>query len=189
MTKNRVYTSLVTAIVSILVGIALVAWPDGARAVICYVLGGALMCFGVFSVVRYFVRNDAEPIMRYGFALGTGALLLGLLIVLRADKLIAFFGIVIGIILLVDSVLRIQLALDIRRIGGGSWFPVLISALVILAVALLLTFNPFSLVRTATIIAGIAAILDGLLKIWEIIETKMLLRRIDGEQSTVRRVK
>lgn len=189
MSKNRVLTSLIAAIVSVVVGILLVAWPDQSRAFICYVIGALLVAAGVVSILRYFNQSDTEPIMRYGFATGVVLWIVGILVIARAGKLIAFFGIIIGILLVIDSVLRIQLALDIRRMGGDNWFPILISAIVVLIIALLLVFNPFTLVNTATIIAGIAAILNGLLKIWGLIQAKVLIRTLEKSEPVMRRVK
>ncbi len=185
MQKNFKTTMIILAILYVILGAVLIIWPETARNAICYTLGALLVLFGVYRIMAYFIV-ELPLQMQFGVAVGIACILAGLLLLFKADAVVAVFGVVIGVTLIVDSILRMQTALDIRRIGGGHWAPVLICAATMLALGILLLFNPFKAVITATIIGGVALVVEGCLTIWSIIEVSKL---IQGAQSVPGRVK
>lgn len=186
MQKNFKTTMLVLAILYVIIGVVLIVWPTTARNIICYSLGGLLVLFGVYRIMAYFIV-DLPLQMQFGVAIGIACILAGLLLLFKTDAIVALFGVVIGVILIVDSIFRIQSALDIRRIGGGHWAPVFICALTMLAIGILLIFNPFKVVETATIVGGVALVVEGALTIWSIIEVSGAIKK--GTAPTESRVK
>lgn len=65
--------------------------------------------------------------------------------------------------------LRLQISLNLRYFGSAYWVILLVTALVTAWVALLL-FNPFTVVRVATIIAGVL-LLDGGFTLWSVLQS------------------
>lgn len=189
MTKKYKSIMIAAAILYIALGLVLIIWPEAARSAICYVLGTALAVYGVYRIVAYFVR--ALPMqLQFGVAIGIASLLAGLLLIFKADFIVTVFGVIIGIILLVDGVIRLQNALDVRRMGGTHFFPLILCALVVLLCGAVLLFNPFTVVLTATIIGGVALVLDGCLTIWSIVEAnKLVAGNGNDAEATVSRVK
>ena len=186
MSKKYAGVLTAAAIAYIIIGLILIVWPTESRLVICYALGALLVLYGAYRIIDYFVSNGAGEPVQFGAAVGIGCATAGVLLLFRANAVVAVFGVVVGVALAIDSVLRLQLALDIRRMGGGHWFPVLICAIVMLIIGGMLIFNPFEIVTTATIIAGVALALDGVLTIWSLIETRAIVKRIGAEKSRVK---
>lgn len=185
MQKNFKTTMIILAILYIVIGAVLIIWPERARNVICYALGALLVLFGVYRIIAYFIV-DLPLQMQFGVAIGLASILAGLLLLFKADAVVAVFGVVVGVTLIVDSVLRMQTALDIRRIGGGHWAPVFICAITMLALGVLLLFNPFKAVITATIIGGVALVIEGALTIWSILEVSKLIQSAGTVPSRVK---
>ena len=180
MQKSFKVPMIVLAIIYIVVGAVLIIWPEPARHIICYALGALLVLFGVYRIMAYFIA-DLPLQMQFGVAIGIASILGGLLLLFKADAIVAGFGIFVGVALIVDSILRLQTALDIRRIGGGHWAPVFLCALTMLALGVLLLFNPFKAVVTATIIGGVALVVEGALTIWSLVEVNQQIKAATSE--------
>ena len=163
------------SITCIVVGLLLILWPDQARFVVCYALGAAALLYGAYCVIRYFSGGGESG--RFGVALGIACAVLGLFLLFKARVVVSVLAAVIGVAVIIESVIRLQLALNIRRAGGSIWLVLCISALAMLAFGVVLLFNPITVVRAATIVAGVALALDGGLTLWGLIQTKSAPRR------------
>lgn len=180
MTKKYKTTMIAVAILYLVAGLVLIIWPDAARAVICYVLGAALLAYGLYRIAAYFFSSLPMQ-LQFGVAIGAACLLGGLLLLLRADFVVTVFGVIVGVVLIVDSVCRLQTALDIRRMGGRYFLPLLICALIVLVFGVVLLFNPFAAIITATIIGGVSLVIDGVLTLWSVIEAGKLVTPAEPE--------
>jgi len=168
---------LIVSIIYAVVGLFLIIWPDQARLVICYVLGAAAVLYGAFRIIWYFAHKDVSTGIRFGVALGIASFVLGLFLLFKANAVVAVLAAIIGVAVIIESVMRLQIALDIRRVGGQYWLPVCLSAIAMLAFGVLLLFNPFTAVDIATVIAGVALILDAAFTIWSLYQSKKWMNK------------
>ena len=175
MSKRYTAALIAAAILYIVIGLILMIWPEEARLILCWTLGAALILYGAYRVIAYF-NNASDAPVQFGAAIGVACVTAGALLLVKAGAVVAVFASVAGAALVIDSILRIQLALDIRRLGGRHWGPMAICGGLMLAVGVMLVLNPFEAVRTATIVAGAALVADGILTLWCLIETAGLLK-------------
>jgi uncharacterized membrane protein HdeD (DUF308 family) len=162
----------ISSIVYVFLGLLLILWPDQARRIVCYLLGAAALAYGLYRIIDFFVRKQETGSVQFGVALGIALAVIGLFLLFKADAVIAVLAAIIGVAIIIDSILRLQISLNLRRFTGGGWLPLFITALVTLIFGILLLFNPFDAVRVATIIAGIALIIDGAFTLWSLLQTK-----------------
>ncbi|MEG1523919.1 MAG: DUF308 domain-containing protein [Clostridia bacterium] len=186
MSKTYTKTMIVMAICYILVGLVLIIWPEQSRLTICYVLGGALLIYGAYRIIAYFSRSDIVAAMQFGVAIGIACVLLGILLLFKAKFVVTVFGVIVGATLIIDSILRLQVSFDIRRMGGVHWTPVCICALCMLTLGVLLLLNPFKVIATATILSGIALVIDGILTLWSVLQTGKLIKSLNRTATTSR---
>lgn len=173
MQKSFQKTLLITSIVYIVIGLLLIIWPDAARQIIIYAIGAAAVLYGGYRIVDYFVRKEhLDGGIRIGVALGIACLLLGVFLLIKANAVVALLATIVGIAVTVDSVLRLQIALNFRHEGIKGWLPLLITALVTLVFGVLLLFNPFTAIRVATIIGGISLLVDGASTLWGVLQSE-----------------
>ncbi len=171
MSKTFQKTLLITSIIYIVIGLILIIWPDAARQIIIYAIGAAALLYGGFRIVDFFVRKEhLSGTIQIGVALGIGCLLLGLFLMLKADAVVALLAAIIGVAVIIDSVLRLQIALNLRHDGVKNWLILLITALVTLVFGILLLFNPFTAIKVATIIAGVSLLIDGAFSLWGLLQ-------------------
>jgi uncharacterized membrane protein HdeD (DUF308 family) len=162
---------LTTSILYIVIGLLLIIWPDVARQIIIYAIGAAALLYGGYRIVDFFVRKEhLNGSVQLGVALGIACVLLGLFLIFKANAVVALLAAIIGVAVIIDSVLRLQIALNLRHAGMKNWMVLLVTALVTLAFGVLLLFNPFTVVKAATIIAGVFLLVDGIFTLWSVLQ-------------------
>lgn len=162
----------ISSIVYILLGLLLILWPDQARRIVCYLLGAAALAYGAYRIIDYFARKQEASSVQVGVALGIALAVIGLFLLFKADAVVAALAAIIGVAIIIDSIMRLQISLNLRRFSGGGWMPLFVTALVTLIFGVLLLFNPFGAVRVATIVAGASLIVDGAFTLWSLLQTK-----------------
>ena len=181
MTKSFQKTMIISSVVFLIIGLVLVIWPDAARNIIIYAIGAAALLYGGYRIVDFFVRKEhLANSVQLGVALGIACLLLGLFLIFKADLVVSLLASLIGVAVIIDSVLRLQISLNLRYFGSSTWVVLLVTALVTLGLGILLLFNPFTAVRVATIVAGVLLLLDGGFTLWSVLQSQG-----NGPQRTV----
>ena len=176
MDKKMRVIMIALAIASCLLGISMIVWPMQSRQIICYVLGGLVVAYGIYSVISYFANADKNGV-GFGLAIGTACILIGAFLLIRAERVLEALEMIIGVAVIVFSVIRLQIAINIRRIGGTFSKSMLICALVTAALGTLLLFNPFTALQTATIVSGVVLVVDAGLTVWSMIQLGVVQRK------------
>jgi uncharacterized membrane protein HdeD (DUF308 family) len=173
MTKSFQKAMIISSVVFLVIGLVLVIWPDTARNIIIYAIGAAALLYGGYRIVDFFVRKEhLTNSVQLGVALGIACLLLGLFLIFKADLVVSLLASLIGVAVIIDSVLRLQISLNLRYFGSAYWVILLVTALVTLGLGILLLFNPFTAVRVATIVAGVLLLLDGGFTLWSVLQSQ-----------------
>ena len=114
-------TFLLIAALYLACGISLLVWPAQSGLVICYVFGGISLLYGAVQIIRY-CCNAAVSIFRYELVTGILCCAFGLFVILRADMVLAVLPFVFGCAIVFDSVMTLQNAIDLRRLGFSRWW-------------------------------------------------------------------
>ena len=138
--KRIKWSYVVLSAMFLLLGIFLVANPETSLIMICRILGAAMAVFGVMKIVLYFIREVEGVAIRFDFAIGLFCVVLGALMLWRAPALTDVLSVMIGLLVLVDSVFKLQVAVDSRRMGAHSWWVTLVCTVVCLVLGILGTF-------------------------------------------------
>ena len=166
MTKPIQKALILSAVVYIVVGLLLVIWPDVARQIVIYAIGAAAVIYGSYRIIDFFSHKENLSGVQIGVALGIACIMFGLFLLFRANVVVALLATVIGVAVIVDSVLRLQIALNLRLVGDKGWIVLIVTSFVTLVFGILLLFNPFTAVRVATIVGGASLLADGVFTIW-----------------------
>lgn len=166
MTKPVQKALILSAAIYIVVGLILVIWPDQARQIIIYAIGATALLYGGYRIVDFFSRKENFSGIQIGVALGIACIMLGLFLLFKANVVVTLLATVIGVVIIVDSILRLQIALNLRLSGEKGWIALIVTAFVTLVFGILLLFNPFTAVRVATVIGGASLLADGVFTLW-----------------------
>lgn len=146
----------------LVMGICLILWPGISTVVICRIVAAGLMILGIIKTVLYFYRN------RWGIpnylerSSGILDITISLMLLIHPEDAILILPIVLGILILINSVFVVHIAVQMKSIGLGNWIYLLILGILGIAAGLFLVLNPFTGAKTLTILLGAALVLEGL---------------------------
>ncbi|MGN0314163.1 MAG: HdeD family acid-resistance protein [Fusicatenibacter sp.] len=160
--KDLKNSFLLSAVVSIILGIVLIVYPVKTSLMICYIAGILLIFCGVVALIRYFSAKDQPFFYRYDLFIGLVLILAGFFVVFQSDLVIAFIPVVIGLIILINGLMSLQKAFHLKRSGFGHWWIEFLLALLTSVLGLIICMNPFDAIATTNIFIGICLIYSGL---------------------------
>ncbi len=121
-----------------LLGLSLVIWKERSTLVICYVIGGLMLVYGLVDTLRFFLGESkpGDGAFRTGLVDGALSMGIGLFFVLRPAQVVEAFGVIMGILLLVDGLFKLQFAVNLKKAAYDKARVVLILALLGLALGI-----------------------------------------------------
>ncbi|MCD7772457.1 MAG: DUF308 domain-containing protein [Ruminococcus sp.] len=128
------------------IGIWLLIMQKQALNIICWVLGIALIVYGVFVTIGFFTGSDDDDPEKaspsFELAKGVVFAVMGILVI-TSVWFIDILAIIIGILLVINGIVSLQKALYIRRTLGknyNGWIVALINSIVTTVFGLVLIF-------------------------------------------------
>ena len=159
-------SSALVALVTIILGVVLVVWPDRSVSMICAILGGALLLCGLLYVIGWFAgkRRQSKSV----FMIIPGVILagLGVWLMTSSSTVIALIQYVFGAVVLFHGILDLQAALALLTQRMNKWWIDLLLALLTLGLGLLILANPFGTFAAQVVLIGITLIYDGVSDLW-----------------------
>lgn len=162
-----------------LVGLCLTIWPEISIVTFCCVLGGLCVIYGIIRLVGYFSKDQYRLAFQFDLALGIFVLVFGIILLFHPRPIIALLPVVIGLYIAIDSVFKLQTALDAKRFGMPRWWLMLILAIVAGGFGILLVFNPFEGAALFMRLIGITLIIDGIQNWWAALALVKVEKRPD----------
>lgn len=139
--------SILVCLLEILVGVLLLIDPIGFTSSIIILIGIVLMLFGCVGVIRYFHTDPVNATREMSLVQGLIGITAGLFCVLRSDWFILAFPvltILYGIAVLVTGFYKVQITADMLRLRKNHWGWMAVSAILSLALAAIILWNPFT---------------------------------------------
>ncbi len=127
MLKQWKRGSLAEAMLTLLAGILVLAFPQQTRAIMCAVLAVAVIVFGLYRIIVYFRTPVGQP-SGYGLAFGLCLLAAGICAFIWRDEVVGFLSAVLALAILVQGAAAVQSAVDLLRIHQPGWWCMLLLA-------------------------------------------------------------
>lgn len=156
--KNYSVSSLITLIL----GIVLIVWPDLSGALMCYMLGGALILMGAIQLLIYLRGSREELSGKFKMMMGIILALLGIWICAKPEIVLGLIPAVLGIVLLMHAVQDLSYTIQIKNAGVERWWVALIATLITFVLAVFLIMHPFLAFEMAMIYIGIGLVYNGI---------------------------
>lgn len=154
------YIALTIAV--ILLGVSLIIWPGISAEILCGLMGGILLVVGIVRILCYLQRGISALWHRYELPLGLMDAILGIYFLSRPANVILLLPVLVGFLIIVDSVFKIQTAMELKELKVSRWWSVMILAIVSILLAVFLIRNPFQGTVTLMIYVGITLVIDGI---------------------------
>ncbi len=152
---------MIYSIASVIIGLIAVISPDVFYKIVSYVIGGVLCAYGAYSVITYFSNKISDSFGSFGLVKGVALIGFSIIFFIKPSFLITTFGLILGIAMVLDGVVKIQYAIDLLRAKYEKWFYLAIPGAFILLLGLIfLVANDDG--KGFTVFLGVTMILDGL---------------------------
>ncbi len=167
---------IVMSIVFSVIGVLLIAMPDTSAKVIGLFVGIAMIVFGAVRLVGYFSKDLFRLAFQFDLGFGILMLALGVIVLTKPENLMPFLGVALGISVLIDSLFKIQIALDSKQFGIKSWWLIFAMAIITGIMGLILITHSAVGAELLTILLGISFIIEGVLNLCTVVNTVLIVK-------------
>ena len=154
------------SILGILAGLLLVIFPQQSVDVVTYAIGAISLVYGVMRLVSFFRNRSVSFLFVGDLILGIVLLGIGIFSFTNPGGIFAFLPIVLGIIVLIEGISKIQRAWMLKRNFYQRWQAAMLIGIAIAALGVVLIFNPFGALVVTVRILGVILIIDGITGLW-----------------------
>ena len=151
--------------------------PTMTAEVFCKLGGVFLLFFGAVKLYSYFSRDLLQLAFQFDFAMGILSGLLGIVMLFQTTRFLDLIVVCMGLFMLIDALLRMQTALDARKIGVKRWRMILICSLFVALTGAMLFMKPYEGRSAIVMLMGINLIIDGILNLFVVQNTVSIMRR------------
>ena len=161
---------LLVSILYVLLGLVLLIWPGVSVTVFCYAFGAVLLLYGLVTVLHFFLRDTRQAAMAFELFLGVVAAAVGLVFLLQPTVVASILPVVVGLFIVVDSLVNLKRALELRRMDYVRWKVPLVLSVVALALGLVVVLRPFLAAEALVMLIGGVLIYTGLSDLWTLFQ-------------------
>lgn len=159
--NRMIIYSLITSILSILVGLVLIFLPTVSNKVVGIIVGVIILIFGINAVYKYFHRDGAK-IYSLNIIFGVLYSILGVIIILYPYSVMEFVTVCLGLFIIINGATKINYGIWLKKGNEDSWLVTLVTGIFLVVLGIMVVFNPFSSF-TLTQLAGAFLIIIGVL--------------------------
>lgn len=134
---------LILALAYLVIGIILVVYPETSGVTIAYICAGLAAFYGIAHIIAYVVSKPSYEVYRFDLVHGIAGLAVGAYIMFNPTMIMELIPIIVGCIVILDSLIKLQNALDLMRLGYKNWWFILMMSLICAFLGVLMLFYPF----------------------------------------------
>ncbi|MBO7657216.1 DUF308 domain-containing protein [Candidatus Saccharibacteria bacterium] len=164
--KRTAWGSAAEALALMIIGLLFVIWPDTMVKILAYVIGTFFVVKGAYNIAMYYTEKGQQDFFNNKLLSGIVAVLVGVVAFVVGENIASVSRVIIGVIIIYESLVRINTASKLSTLGIDSWRSVLLLALIMLALGLFITFNTgavVTLIGALMIAAGIIGIVGDIM--------------------------
>lgn len=145
-------------IVELVLGVFLIIYRDMTTNILFIVIGSLMVAYGLFDLIA-FVTNNRPYSFRRGLTTGVLITIIGVAFIVQAEALQNLLSIIIGALILMESIINCRRAFIMKNLGSQNWFIVFIASLAIVALSIFICIYPNIFGEIISVIIGITVIL------------------------------
>lgn len=158
--KKATQANVLVSIAFILLGFMLTFKPDTTFSLIVNIIGGIIILFGVVKIFNYIKLKKEFNLFEYDLLFGIIGVVLGLVVIVFGRDVANIFRVIIGIWIIYNAVLKIQVSLYLKKGATPVWTYTLCGAVIMLVCGLFVTFKTNAVISTIGIFVIVYAVMD-----------------------------
>lgn len=173
----------IVSILYILFGLVMLIWPKSFSVAICYAFGIITIIYGIVHLINYFVKDNMAALFRYDLVIGVIGVILGIFVLIRPVFILSILPFVLGIFLLFSSIMKLQNAVDLKRMEYEKWWIVLVFVLCSTILGIILIINPLKSQMVMVMFIGASLIIDGVMNLWSMFYIIKKVKQLQKEKT------
>jgi uncharacterized membrane protein HdeD (DUF308 family) len=164
MLKQVKWSSVLSSVAFIIVGILMIIYPNVSAAVVAYIIGIGFTVFGLINIAAYFLLDIHDTLYRNDFVIGLMALIFGVAVIVKKDLIADLIPLIMGLIIMTSGFTKLQRAVISKRIGYSDSKVYIILSLIsiIFGIVVIFFLNGESMANILFIVIGAGLIYCGL---------------------------
>ena len=128
------------------------------------------LVLGAAKILGYFSNDVYRLAFQFDLAIGALYIVLGIMSFFLYENILITISVAAGVFVIVDSLLRLQTAIDLKRFGMKGWQAMIIAGtfVVLTGICIIVAANRNFIVN---VVLGAAFIADGMLDVWTTVHT------------------
>lgn len=159
--------SLLTSAILIVLSIFLIIKPDTFISIIMIILGVVSLISGIIQIVLYFKSSKEVKAFSVKLILGLVSIIFGLILIFSPKLILGFIVYIIGLWIILQSIIKFQIAINLKQFVNSSWKIMLILSIITLILGIILLFNPFGSLQNFISIYGIFLLISEIINLFE----------------------
>ena len=185
MLKELKWEAILTGVLYMLLGIVALVVPETMQKTLGYVIGIVLIVAGLISIICYLLRDAKENYYHNEFVFGLVGMVLGAAVLYKVEVIISLIPFILGILVLFSGCSKLQDAIDLKRLGYGSWIGMLVVAVINIILGIVLICNPFQAAIVLFRVLGVGLIISGVSDCFSTIYFARKFHKFKQEQDAV----
>ncbi|MBQ3445202.1 DUF308 domain-containing protein [Candidatus Saccharibacteria bacterium] len=164
--KKSAWSAIIESLALIILGILFIALQDTMVQILAYIVGAFFIIKGGFQIINYFMEKGQNDFFNNGLLSGVVSVLIGIAALVMGEDIAHIFRIIIGIIIIYESLVRINTATKLSTAGIPAWKYIMLLALLMLVLGIFITFFEGAvvvLVGWTMIVTGIIGIIGDIM--------------------------
>lgn len=158
------------------VGVYMIVKPRASAVTLCCVVGMVAVIAGLAKIFGYLSHDLYNLAFQFDLSLGLFMVAFGVILLLKPGKVITLLPFIIGVLVLIDGVFKLQTAIDAKRFGLYNWWLILLGGILCIALSITVIADPFKGSDLIMIFTGIALTADGLQNLFNAFYTVKIMK-------------
>lgn len=180
--KGIKWSLILASLLYLVLGVALIVWPQTSNLILCYFVAAILTGYGLFNILAYFGRERGSWI---GLVIGVICTAFGVYSLVQPTSISDIISIILGVVILVDGAMSLRRDFDLRAQGFEFWWIPLLLDVAILVLGVMVIFNPTLFAQFLLQVIGVILIYESLSDLWTIYQLSRLARAVSNELSPI----
>jgi uncharacterized membrane protein HdeD (DUF308 family) len=155
-------TAAFYGLICVIIGIIDLVNPEKMLNIIAYALGISAIICGLIFIIVYVARDVKYNLNNNDFLSGLIAVVIGIVILIKWQQFMELVPIVLGVLIIVSGCIKLQDAIDLKKLDHPAFLMMLIVAIVFIIFGSILVANPFKSEIILMRIIGVSLIIAGM---------------------------
>lgn len=149
-----------------LLGLVLLIWPGTTMRIVCALLGGMLLIYGLLQIVLWLINRERTMISQGMMVFGIVLAVIGVWILMQPEMIIMAVPVIVGVLIVIHGIHNIVQAIALKKDDYDRWWLAFLFGALTVVLGGILVYNPFEVAETVVRFIGIFLIYDGVSDIW-----------------------